>query len=200
MNSSGLTLISPKIVPVLDSDFRPAVLTNRSFRNGVKNCPCAIPVLIAVERDEGSVSHYRTEIYPDDHAEAKGNFTYLERLIKFLLWSRGGGKIYFAGPSTEGEQLKQHYTDSDTGMFDAQIMGDKIYERQFEIAILKSMDEVPLECETTAPLGRHLDGCRIGFDLGASDRKAAAIIDGKSVFSEEIPWDPIPQSDPRGVL
>ena len=28
--------------------------------------------------------------------------------------------------------------------------------------------------ETGQALGRHLDGCRIGFDLGASDRKAAA--------------------------
>src|SRR3954465_592777 len=48
-----------------------------------------------------------------------------------------------------------------------------------------------------ASLGRHLDGCRIGFDLGASDRKAAAVLDGKAVFTEEIPWDPRPQSDPQ---
>ena len=45
-------------------------------------------------------------------------------------------------------------------------------------------------------LGRHLDGCRIGFDLGGSDRKCAAVIDGEVVFSEEIVWDPYFQSDP----
>jgi predicted NBD/HSP70 family sugar kinase len=45
-------------------------------------------------------------------------------------------------------------------------------------------------------MGRHLDGCRIGFDIGGSDRKAAAVIDGKVVFSEETPWDPYFQKDP----
>jgi predicted NBD/HSP70 family sugar kinase len=46
-------------------------------------------------------------------------------------------------------------------------------------------------------LGRHLRGCRIGFDLGASDRKVAAVIDGKVIFSEETVWDPRPQTDPQ---
>ncbi|MCP4404717.1 MAG: ROK family protein, partial [bacterium] len=41
------------------------------------------------------------------------------------------------------------------------------------------------------------DGCRIGFDLGASDYKLAAVIDGEAVFSTEIRWDPVPQSDPQ---
>jgi len=34
------------------------------------------------------------------------------------------------------------------------------------------------------------------FDLGGSDRKAAALIDGRVVFTEEIPWDPYFQADP----
>jgi predicted NBD/HSP70 family sugar kinase len=45
-------------------------------------------------------------------------------------------------------------------------------------------------------MGRNLDGCRIGFDLGGSDRKASALIDGEVVFSEEIAWDPYFQKDP----
>ena len=49
----------------------------------------------------------------------------------------------------------------------------------------------PVSRESTAPIGRHLDGCRIGFDLGASDRKVAAVIDGRVVFSEEVRWDPV---------
>lgn len=40
------------------------------------------------------------------------------------------------------------------------------------------------------PLGSNLNGCRIGFDIGGSDRKVAALIDGKVVFSEEVAWDP----------
>jgi predicted NBD/HSP70 family sugar kinase len=46
-------------------------------------------------------------------------------------------------------------------------------------------------------LGRHWNGCRIGFDLGGSDRKVSAVIDGEPIFSKEVVWDPIPQPDPQ---
>jgi len=65
-------------------------------------------------------------------------------------------------------------------------------------------EDVPEAREMTVPLGRHLDGCRVGFDLGASDRKASAVIDGEAVFSEEIAWDPRHATDPdyhyQGVM
>ena len=57
-------------------------------------------------------------------------------------------------------------------------------------------EHAPSAKSSAQPLGRHLKGCRIGFDLGGSDRKAAAVIDGEVVFSEEIPWDPYFQKDP----
>jgi predicted NBD/HSP70 family sugar kinase len=90
--------------------------------------------------------------------------------------------------------LEKHYKESPTGKFDAEIMGNRIYEKPFEIVLTNL---IPDARESTAPLGRHLDGCRIGFDLGGSDRKVAAVVDGKAVFSEEIIWNPVPQSDPQ---
>jgi predicted NBD/HSP70 family sugar kinase len=45
-------------------------------------------------------------------------------------------------------------------------------------------------------VGRHLEGCRIGFDIGGSDRKVAAVRDGRVIFSEAIAWDPYFQKDP----
>src|SRR4029450_297553 len=48
-----------------------------------------------------------------------------------------------------------------------------------------------------APLGRHLEGYRIGFDLGASDRKCAAVANGQVVFSDEVPWSPSKEADPQ---
>ena len=45
-------------------------------------------------------------------------------------------------------------------------------------------------------IGRHLDGHRIGFDLGASDRKVSAVVNGQVIFSEEKIWNPSIQSDP----
>jgi predicted NBD/HSP70 family sugar kinase len=56
---------------------------------------------------------------------------------------------------------------------------------------------LPAERRSAGSLGRHLDGCRIGFDLGGSDRKVAAVIEGKVVFSDETVWDPYFQPDPQ---
>jgi predicted NBD/HSP70 family sugar kinase len=114
--------------------------------------------------------------------------------VKFLLWSRGGFRVHFEGPPALGELLGRHFKDMATGRFDAEMMGGRIYERPFEVV---TTPDLPPSRATSTPLGRHLDGCRIGFDLGGSDRKVAAVIDGKVVFSEETVWDPYPQSDPQ---
>ena len=53
-------------------------------------------------------------------------------------------------------------------------------------------------------MGGHLDGCRIGFDAGGSDRKVSAVIDGECVYSEEVVWHPKTNPDPtyqyEGIL
>src|SRR5438093_1403904 len=188
----GVPLVPPGVPPPLDPGFRPAVLANRAFRGSIKQG--GIPVQVALERADGSVSRFDLGMAPAGTPQAEGNFAYLERLLKFLLWSRGGCKLYFAGPAELAGRLELHYRNSETGRFDACIMGEKIYEKPFELVLLPA-EELPVEREFTAALGRHLDGCRIGFDLGASDRKVAALLDGKTVFSEEAPWDPRSHAD-----
>jgi len=71
----------------------------------------------------------------------------------------------------------------------------KIYETPLAVESIP-YEEAPVACEPQAGLGRHFEGCRVGFDLGASDRKCAAMQDGKLVFSEEVVWDPSKQPDP----
>lgn len=188
--------IHPGIRPLLDSQYHPAVLANRAFRSAARETGRLVRIEVALERSPESVSRFEAELLPVDHPKAAQNFLFAERLLKFLLWSRGGYKIYFAGPRELCLRLERYYRESPTGKFDASIMGEKIYERPFEILHV-SRDQLPPANEKSAPLGRHLDGCRIGFDLGASDRKTAAVIDGKAVFSEEVPWDPRSQGDPR---
>src|SRR5437899_8428293 len=188
--------IYPTIRPALDSQYHPAVLANRAFRAAAKATGKPVKVGIALERSPESVSRFEAELLPDEHPKAPQNFLFSERLLKFLLWSRGGHKIYFAGPRELWLRLERYYRESPAGKFDAEIMGEKIYERPFEIVHV-SHDQLPPANEVSAPLGRHLEGYRIGFDLGASDRKTAAVINGKTVFSEEVPWDPRSQPDPR---
>jgi predicted NBD/HSP70 family sugar kinase len=192
--NAGLPLIPPRIAPVLDQAFRPAVLANRAFRENAR--PHAVPVQIALERADGSVSRHETWVFPAGHPQAPANLIYLERLLKFLLWSRGGWRSYLAGPSDLGQQLQRHYRESATGKFDAGIMGEKIYEQPFEV-VMTTAGELPAQRESAAPLGRHWEGCRLGFDLGASDRKVAAVLQGQCVFSEEVVWNPVAQPDPQ---
>src|SRR5512135_1811126 len=69
-----------------------------------------------------------------------------------------------------------------------------MFDNPIEVVHTKNL---PPERRSAASLGRHLQGCRIGFDLGGSDRKVAAVIDGKVVFSDETVWDPYFQKDPQ---
>ena len=59
------------------------------------------------------------------------------------------------------------------------------------------MENAPKDKSAAAPIGRHLDGCRIGFDAGGSDRKVSAVIDDESVYSEEVVWFPKITEDPN---
>ncbi len=193
-SNHGLPLPSPKVIPVLDPAFRPAVLASRAFRDAVIASGSPIPVRLALEQADGSVSHFTTQMLPATHVAAAGNSIHVERLVKFLLWARGGWRIHFDGPVELARSLQAHYRDTATGRFDSEIIGRRIYDRAIEVVHTR---ELPPPRASTAPLGRHWNGCRIGFDLGGSDRKVAAVIDGKVVFSEETVWDPYFHPDPQ---
>jgi predicted NBD/HSP70 family sugar kinase len=191
-NNNGLALVAPGVKPVLDPHFRPAVLANRAFRRRAAENP--VPIRLALEQADGDISHFHTQVLPESDPQAAGNFTYLERIAKFLLWSRGGFRIHFDGPPALARRLAAHYRETATGKFDSNIVGERMFDRPIEVVHAQGL---PAERNRAAPLGRHLDGCRIGFDLGGSDRKAAAVVDGKVVFSDESVWDPYFQPDPQ---
>jgi predicted NBD/HSP70 family sugar kinase len=178
--------------PPLDQAFVPAALWNRSYRA----LGATRPLAIGLERGDGAVSVFRTAVLPDEGAGAELNYRYVERLVKFLLWQKGGYRITIAGPGEIGEAIRSAYSPTGARAFDYEFMGQRVYGQPMEIASV-AYDGAPDEREMAAPLGRHLDGCRIGFDLGASDRKCAAVLDGRVAFSEEVPWNPGTQSDPQ---
>jgi len=194
MNNHGLALVAPRITPALDPSFRPAILANRDFRSLVRSSGNPVSVGLALEQTDGNVSHFKTEILPESHPQAAANFTYLERILRLLLWSRGGFCVHFQGPAVLATKLAAYYRETPTGKFDSHIVAERMFDHPLEVVHAR---ELPAERISAAALGRHLEGCRIGFDLGGSDRKAAAVIDGKVVFSEETVWDPYFQPDPQ---
>jgi predicted NBD/HSP70 family sugar kinase len=185
-----------KFRPVLDSEFLPASLWNRAYRVRVRESGGGRNLAIALERSDGSVSVCRTAVLPHEGANVGVNHRYVERLLKFLLWQKGGYRITIGGDPRIADYLRGVYSPHGERAFDYEFMGDRVYGRPMRIETT-AFDSAPVEKEAAAPLGRHLDGFRIGFDLGASDRKSAAIAEGKVVFSDEVPWNPGAQSDPQ---
>lgn len=184
----------PKIVPVLDKKFRPAALENKAFLEAVRESGSSIPVRIAVERGNGQISTYNTVIFDEKENRNADNLFYIERFVKTILWIHGGWKIIIGGPQYVADYIKNAYKKGGLREFDAELMS-RVYEKEFTV-IGTDIDNVPDSNENTKPVGRHLEGCRIGLDLGGSDRKVSAVIDGKPVYSEEVVWHPKTQSDP----
>jgi predicted NBD/HSP70 family sugar kinase len=191
---NGFTLIPPAIIPPLEDNFKPAALANRGYKMEVE--AVGVPLVIALERESGKISRFETQVFPGDHPRANANLLYTERILKFLLWARGGCKVYIGGSQAIGESLRGHYSPAGSRQFDANFMGQQVYEQPFSVEICDA-GEVPPAKEMGVTFGGHLDGYRIGFDLGASDRKVSAVVDGKVIFSEEVIWEPRKQTDPE---
>ncbi len=185
--------IVPRVAPPFDPGFRPMALACRSYRTSAA-ASGAVPVRIAIEREDGLVSTFETEV-GGDKALAPASALVVGWVVKFLLWSRGGWRIYFEGPEAIGAAIRAAYSETGTRAFDVGLMSG-VYEKPFEVVLVRP-GEFQAARESQLSLGGHLDGCRIGFDLGASDYKIAAVKDGVPLYSEEIPWTPGEQADPE---
>ena len=188
MNYLGIEY-SVKNLPVLDDKFIPFGVWIDAYEKGAEK-----PLTIAIERDKGKISVHHTKIH-GTAALAEADYRYVERYVKFLLWSIGGFRIYICGDSTLAQRLQKAYTLEGERQFDVQFMQD-VYEVPFEV-IDCALEDCPQQNESSVSIGGHMEGCRIGFDAGGSDRKVSAVIDGKTVYSEEVVWHPKTESDPQ---
>jgi len=180
--------------PILDPGFVPAVLWNRKFKNKIED-EGGKNIIILLERPNGTVSAYPTQILKNTVDNFDLNLKYVERMVKFLLWMKGGDKVTIAGDKILAEKIAEIYSKTGKRKFDNKIM-TKIYGKKFTVEYCP-IDEALESKEISIKLGGNLNGCRIGFDLGGSDRKCSAVIDGKVVYTEEIEWDPYFQKDPH---
>jgi len=175
----------------LDPQFQPAVLFNRAYVAAAKKSGRAVPLVLGLERENRLVSRYETLVLPEADP---ATLIYAERLVKFLLWARGGWKLYVGGPKQIGEFIRQRYSTRGARRFDCDMM-TAAYGKKFQV-VLATAQKVPAAKEMQTAAGGHLKGCRIGFDLGASDYKVSAVVDGEAIFTEESPWDPKSQPNP----
>lgn len=178
-----------KNVPVLDKTFAPLSAFNKAFLKTAKK-----PLSVAVERSGGLISVYDTFVNGTEDMADADNY-YVDRLVKFLLWAKGGFKVYICGDEKIYNYIAKVYSKDGARAFDFDFM-ERVYEKDFEIVNVPNFSDKPVANEKAKAIGKHLDGCRIGFDAGGSDRKVSAVIDGECVYSEEVVWYPKITEDP----
>ena len=189
-----------KVQAKLDPKFQPLSIVCRDMREATK--ADGQDIVIAVERNNGYTTTYKTRIYRDGTGHDEENFRFVERLAKSLLWVAGGYKVIIAGSEVVGAKIKEAFSHGGLRDFDVCFM-ERVYEQPFSVEV-RALENAPADKSAAAPIGRHLDGCRIGFDAGGSDRKVSAVVNGESVYSEEVVWFPKTNSDPnyhyQGIL
>lgn len=177
-----------KNIPELDPGFIPVEAYIRAFEKTAKK-----RIVIAIVGNEDMTYCYETMVHGSPEMEAANN-AYAEVIVKFLIWSSGGNQVAICGDDRIAAHIKKLYAPDGKRSFDYHFMS-RVFEKNFQVLSL-SLDEVPQEKEAAQNIGRHLSGCRIGFDAGGSDRKVSAVIDGESVYSEEVVWFPKTEENP----
>ncbi len=180
--------------PPLDPGFDPlwARLLHSAYRNPDDS---GVDVTLALEREPGRFNIWRGRVPGAPGGTSPESSAYLRRLVKLLLWIRGGATIHVDAPATMVQCIERFFEPDGPLAFDAGLMA-RAYERPFAIRT-GVPDALPENADSGESIGGHLDGCRIGFDLGASDYKVAAVRDGTPVFSAEYRWNPVTEPDPE---
>lgn len=179
----------------LDPGFMPMVKVISDFKKKVAAADSQ-KLVVCIERNNGLIATYKLEVFRENTGHDEENYEVVERIIKTLLWAKGGYKIYIAGSQYIYKRISADYSRGGAREFDLDFMS-RVYETDFEVVYVENVSDAPAENDVSSPVGRHLDGCRIGFDAGGSDRKVSAVVDGETVYSEEVVWFPKLESDPK---
>ncbi|MDD3123306.1 MAG: hypothetical protein PHC62_07340, partial [Candidatus Izemoplasmatales bacterium] len=191
-----------KYIPSLDKEFAPIILEIIKYKDLVEKADEKQEVIICLERNKGYNYFYKIETFKDGTGHDDYNYLIVERIVKTLLWLVGGFKIYISGSKYIFEKLKDAYRKGGSREFDFDFMSG-VYENEF-VVVYVDKNELPEEKIESVALNSNLNGCRIGFDAGGSDRKVSAVVDGEVLFSEETVWYPKITEDPeyhyQGIL
>lgn len=183
-----------KYIPKYDSGFKPAIIELQNFMQKVSAAKEKSTLTICLERTKGFNYIYKIDIFKDGTGHDSENYEVVERIVKTILWIAGGYIIYVAGSHYIYEKLKEAYSATGARAFDFNFMS-RVYENEFKVIEVEEKD-IPALKEQNEKLQNGLNGNRIGFDAGGSDRKVSASIDGKVMFSDETVWFPKINANP----
>ena len=176
---------TPKVIAPLDPYFEPAALWERAYRRTVAVERAAEEIYLTVYRGRHSCGKMAMRIFKHENAHIRINERAAARWAKFAQWRFGGDRVAVSGCDALAEAVSALYGPGKPRAFDFNFFSS-VYD-----GVRAPLPRV---------LGGYWDGCRVGFDLGASDRKCAAVKDGEVLFTEEVAWDPGSWSDPSRHL
>lgn len=184
------------VSPPFSNSFLPASFCNRIFEQSLDRSELATSLAIVLQQPTGLSSQFRCRIFAHGVHQEQRNYAYVERMLKALLWTRGGNRVLIAGSPAIAKMLSEAYSPTGPRSFDYHFLGQRVFGGELTIESCAAED-LPETFESNSMLGGNKNGCRIGFDLGGTSRKVVAMIDGEVVFTERAPWDPYFQSDPE---
>ena len=134
------------IKAVLDPQFQPMSVVLDEYAKAVSSAEEKSRLTIGVERNKGFVSTYALDIYADGTGHDDENYAIAERIIKTMLWTRGGWKVIVHGSKYIGEKLAADYCAGGEHEFDANFM-TRVYEKPFDAKMIISCSEEAAEVE-----------------------------------------------------
>ncbi len=180
---------------LIDRNFQPMYLLFRRYREAVSQAADKNDFIVVVERTHGYNERFKAEVFVDEAPEASQNPFFCERLVKTLLWIHGGYRLWIHASKPLFEQLQAAYSKGGSRDFDVRFM-ERVYGAPFEVIHVPDIEDLPASRPQKILAEGSLEGARIGFDAGGSDRKVAAVLDGEVLYSEEVVWHPKQKSDP----
>lgn len=183
-----------KVPAILDPGFAPLSVLLRNYAEDVKKHGKSSRFVCSIERSHGYRTAWEMEVFPDGVQDDR-TATLFERVVKGMVWLYGGFRLRIAGSKAIYDRVADAFRDKGARDFDFHYM-ERVYEQPFEVLYVEDPEEIAQSIEAPSNIGRHFDGCRIGFDAGGSDRKVSAVIDGEPVYSEEVVWHPKITEDP----
>ena len=154
-----------KIKAAYDPGFTPIIKYFEEYAADVQAAPHKT-IGISVVRNKGYIHTMKLPVFEDGYADER-NFAVVERIVKTFLWVYGGYKIIISGSKPIYEHIARTYSKTGARAFDNDFMSG-VYETEFCFEYIEKVEDAPETAESAAPVGRHLDGCRIGFDAGAA--------------------------------
>lgn len=171
--------------------FQPITDWNDRFLKIAKN-EATEEVFIAYYRDSVEAKNFRIRIPVDEKTwHERKVIKYLKTYVYNRAWAIGASRILVNCHSKLYEQIQTPFMATDGEYHHMASFMTKVYEQPFMIQWVPKEDiERMASTQVTAQQYSPKKGARIGVDLGGSDIKVVALLDGELKYYQKRNWSP----------